>query len=186
MHTSGDSTGDSTGDFRLRISLQGSVVSVSCVVYKHGFCVSNQHNLLEGCCKKILIQLWTKVVDFSLPGLRINISHLSILGRVIHGRYYVSHCFGFSLFFLFVCLLFLFLFQYLFLIVKYFYCHLSDWRLYTVYDYVYYAIYRGWLIFNFLTFFCFSLYMEDFATTIFYLIVLLNLPFVLSNFLKLM
>ena len=104
MHTSGDSTGDSTGDFRLRISLQGSVVSVSCVVYKHGFCVSNQHNLLEGCCKKILIQLWTKVVDFSLPGLRINISHLSILGRVIHGRYYVSHCFGFSLFFcLFAC-----------------------------------------------------------------------------------
>ena len=55
----------------------------------------------------LLIQPWTKVIDYSLPGLtwhtrwRIGISHLSISGIVAHGRCYISHCFYFSVFFYF-------------------------------------------------------------------------------------
>ena len=90
-----------------------------CVVFNKRCCIFIQYNLLKDCCKWILIQPWTQVIDYSLPGLtwhtrlRIGISHLTISGIAIHGRcYIISHCFyfsaifwlflGWSLFFVFV------------------------------------------------------------------------------------
>ena len=109
-----------TGGFRLRISLWGSFVFVWCIFFNQECCVFIQYNLLKGCCKWILIQPWTQVIDYSLPGLtwhtrlRIGISHLSISGIVVHGRCYISHCFYFSVL-CYDCLLvdicFLFLFS---------------------------------------------------------------------------
>ena len=96
-----------SGDFRLRIPLWGSFVFVWCVVFNQGCCVFIQYNLLKGCCEWILIQPWTQVIDYSLPGLtwhirlRISISHLSISGIVVHGRCYISHCFYFFVIFYF-------------------------------------------------------------------------------------
>ena len=60
-------------------------------------------------------------MDYSLPGLtwlirlRIGICHLSILGIVVHGSCYISHCFQFSVVVVSVavvslCLFFLFFF----------------------------------------------------------------------------
>ena len=102
------------------------------VVSNQGCCVFIQYNLLKGCCEWILIQPWTQVIDFSLPGLtwhtglRIGISHRSISGIVVHGRCYISHCFYFSICFYFpvifydsllVHLCFLFLFSCLLTVV---------------------------------------------------------------------
>ena len=58
-------------------------------------------------CEWILMQPWTQVIDYSLPGLtwyirlRIGISHLPISWIVVHGRCSISHCFYFSGFFYF-------------------------------------------------------------------------------------
>ena len=115
------------GDFRLRISLWGSFVFVWCVVLNQGCCIFIQYNLLKGCCEWLLIQLWTQVIDYALPGLtwhtklRIGISHLSIAGILVCGKCYNSHCFYFLLFFtfwlfvgwsLFVVFVFMFFRQY--------------------------------------------------------------------------
>ena len=106
-----------SGDFRLRIPLWGSFVFVWCVVFNQGCCVFVQYNLLKGCCEWILIQPWTQVIDYSLPGLtwhtrlRIGISHLSISGIVVHGRCYFSHCFYFSVIFLLLLLLLFFFYD---------------------------------------------------------------------------
>ena len=90
-----------------------------CVVFKQGWCVFIQYNLLKGCCEWILIQPRIQLIDYSLPGLTwhtkftIGISRLSISGIVVHGRCYISHCFYFSVIFydcllVDLCLLFLF------------------------------------------------------------------------------
>ena len=59
-------------------------------------------------CEWILMQPWTQVIDYSLPGLtwhirlRSGISHLPISGIMVHGRCYVSHCFYFFIIFLWI------------------------------------------------------------------------------------
>ena len=89
-------------NFRLRIPLWRSFVFVWCAFFNQGCCFFIQYNLLKGCCEWILIKAWTQVIDYSLPGLtwhtrlRIGISYLSISGRVVHGRCYISHWFYFS------------------------------------------------------------------------------------------
>ena len=115
-----------------------------CVVFNQGCCVFIQYNLLQGCYEWILIQPWTQVVDYALPGLtchirlRIGISHLSISAIVVHGRCYIPSCFYFSVIFydcFLVDLCFLFFFSSLLTVVwptknlfwpVYF---LSDWSL---------------------------------------------------------
>ena len=114
-----------SGNFRLRISLWGSLAFAWCVVFNQWCCVFIQYNLLKGCCEWILIQPWTQVVDYPLPGLtwhtrlRIGVSHLSISGIVVHGRCYICHCFYFPVIYHFpvtfydclvvdICFLFLF------------------------------------------------------------------------------
>ena len=83
----------------------GSFVFVWCVVFNQGCCVFIQYTLLKACCEWMLIQPWTQVMDYSLPGLtwhtrlRIDISQLSISGIVVHDRCYISHCFCFSVIF---------------------------------------------------------------------------------------
>ena len=58
-------------------------------------------------CEWILLQPWTQVIDYSLPGLtwyirlRIGIFHLPISWIVVQGRCSISHCFYFSGFFYF-------------------------------------------------------------------------------------
>ena len=79
------------------------------LLFNNGCCVFIQYNLLKGFCECILMQPWTQVIDYSLPGLtwhtrlRIGISHLSISGIVVHVWLFV----GWSWFFfvLFSCLL---------------------------------------------------------------------------------
>ena len=56
-------------DFRLRVPLWGSCVFIWHDVFNQGCCIFIQYNLLKGCCEWILIQLWTQVIDYSLPGL---------------------------------------------------------------------------------------------------------------------
>ena len=93
-------------DFGLRISL-GTFVFVCCLAFNQTCYVFIHYNLLNSCCQWILIQPWTEVIDYSLPGLisltrlRIGISHLSISWIVVHGRCYISHCFYFSVIFYF-------------------------------------------------------------------------------------
>ena len=134
-----------SGDFRLRIPLWGSFVFVWCVVFYQGCCVFIQYNLLKGCCEWILIQPWTQVLDYSLPGLtwhirlRIGISHLSISGIVVRGRCYISHCFYFSIIFFYFSVIFLclsvggsLLFVFIFMSIDSSLsndCFLSDWSL---------------------------------------------------------
>ena len=58
-------------------------------------------------CEWILMQPWTQVIDYSLPGLtwyirlRIGIFHLPISWIVVQGRCSISHGFYFSGFFYF-------------------------------------------------------------------------------------
>ena len=109
-------------DFRLRFPLWGSFVFVWCVVFNQGCCISIQYNLLKGCCEWILIQPWTQVTDYSLPGLtwhirlRIGIFHLPISRMVVHGRCYISHCFYFSVILFFCSFLWLFVGWFLFFV----------------------------------------------------------------------
>ena len=73
------------------------------------YCVFIRYNLLKGCYEWSLIQPWTQVIDYSLPGLtwhtrlRFGISHLCISGIVVHGRCYISYCFYFSVIFFLFC-----------------------------------------------------------------------------------
>ena len=103
--------------------LSGVPLYDMCVVFNQGYYVFVLYNLLKGCCEWILIEPWIQLINYSLTGLtwqirlRIGISHLSISGIVVHGRYYIFHCFYFSstfydcllfdlsFFFLFSCLL---------------------------------------------------------------------------------
>ena len=108
-----------SGDFKLRISLSDSFVFVCCVVLnKRMLCFYSMQSAWELLGMVVLIQSWTQVIDYLLPGvtwltrLRISMSHLSISGMIVRGRYYNSHCFffcyflwllvGWSLFFVFV------------------------------------------------------------------------------------
>ena len=96
-----------SGDFRPRIPLQGTFVFVWCVVFNQVCCVFIPYDLLKGCCEWILIKPKTQVIDYSLPGLtyhirlRIDISHQSISGIVVHSRCFISYCFCFSVIFWF-------------------------------------------------------------------------------------
>ena len=98
-----------SGNFRLRFPLWGSFVFVFCAVFNQGCWVFIQYNLLDGCCKWILIEPWTQVLDYLLLGitwhirLRIVIFLLSISETVVHGRCYISYCFYFSVFLMIVC-----------------------------------------------------------------------------------
>ena len=91
-------------------SLWGFCVFVWCAAFYRGCCIFIQYNLLKGCYEWILIQPWTQVLDYSLPGLtwhtrlRIRIPYLSISGIVIHGRCDISIAFTFLLFFTFLLL----------------------------------------------------------------------------------
>ena len=70
-----------------------------------------QYNLLKGCCEWILTQPRILVIDYSLTELTwhirlwIGICHLSISRIVVHGKFLISPCFYFSIFyeFLFSC-----------------------------------------------------------------------------------
>ena len=92
----------------------GSFVFVWWAIFSQGCCVFIQCNLLKGCCEWILIQPWTQVIDYSLPGLtwhirlRTGIADLSISGIVVHGRCYIPTAFTFPLFSIFCYFLWLF------------------------------------------------------------------------------
>ena len=112
-----------SGDFKLRIFLSGLFVFVCCVFFnKRMLCFYSMQSAWELLGMVVLIQWWTQVIDYLLPRLtrltrlRISMSHLSISGMIVRGRYYNSHCFFFCYFlwllvgwsfflFLFSCLL---------------------------------------------------------------------------------
>ena len=83
---------------RVGILLRGSSVQVCLVVLNQGCCGCDTTYLI-GCCDLMLTQPWIKVMYCSLLWLTlhiragINISYLSISGKVAHGRYYISYCF---------------------------------------------------------------------------------------------
>ena len=105
------------------LSSMSSFVFIWCVVFNQGCFAFIRYSLLKSCCEWILMQPWTQVIDFSLPGLtwhirlRSGISHLSISGIMVHGRCYISHCFYFSIIFLWIfvgwSLFFVFVFLFL-------------------------------------------------------------------------
>ena len=104
--------------FQTKNSIVVFCVFLCCAFFNQGCCVFIQYNLLEGCCKCILIQLWTPLIEYSLPGLwwhiklSIGISHLSISRIVVLGIYYISHCFcfsGFSMIFWWLIVAFIFM-----------------------------------------------------------------------------
>ena len=94
--------------FQTKNFIVGSFVFLWWVVFNQECCDFIQYSLLKGCCEWILIQPWTQVIDYSLPGLTwhtrlgIGISHLWISGIVVHGRCYFPIDVTF-LFFLFFC-----------------------------------------------------------------------------------
>ena len=96
------------GGFRLTILLLGSLAFVWCVLFNQGRCVFIPYNLLNGCWECILIHPWIQVRDYSLSALTCRIKlwigffRLLISAIVVLDRFYVSHCFYFSVMFMFV------------------------------------------------------------------------------------
>ena len=98
----------------------GSFVFLWYIGFNQGCHIFIQSNLLMNCCEWILIQPWTEVIYYSLPGLtwhirlKISISHLSISGIVVDVTCYISHCFYFFVTFMIIyfwCLFFVFVFM---------------------------------------------------------------------------
>ena len=97
----------------------------------HGCCIFIQYHPFKGCCEWILMQPWTQVKDYSLPGLtwhirlRIGISHLSISAIMVHRRCYISHCFYFFVIFYFSAI---FLWFFCWLIFVFCFCFHVSWQ----------------------------------------------------------